>query len=60
LSNFSFYGLGSDRTLKKRTQSVTGMMPCFGYKPILKAHFCAVVLMNTISGQGEENTPYCK
>lgn len=45
---------------KKRTQSATGMMPCFGYKPILKAYFYAVVLIDTISGQGKENTTYCK
>lgn len=32
----------------------------FGYEPILKAHFYAVVLMDTISGHGKENTTYCK
>lgn len=32
----------------------------FGYEPILKAHLHAVVLMDTISGDGKENTTYCK
>lgn len=44
----------------RKGQSAKGMMPYFGYRPILKAHFYVVVLIDTISGKGKEITSYCK